>query len=106
MCFTHCNRLTRQPTIFAHHTPSPGTVMIHPQHTAIQFAAVVSTIRFPITAFGAPLGTAIGFADEYIFCVELFESGTVGIGVWCYKVRLALEVVSAMFVAPIFAAPP
>lgn len=81
--------------------------MIHPQHTAIQFVAVMSTIRFPITALGAPLGATIGFANKNIFCVELFESGTIGIRIWCYKVRLALEVVSAMrFVAPILAAPP
>ena len=81
-------------TVLPNHAAGPRAVVIHPQYAAVELAAVVGPIRFPVTALRTPFGTAIVLADEDVLRIELLQTGGVGVRIGRHVVRLALEVIA------------
>lgn len=81
-------------TVLPNHAAGPRAVVIHPQDAAVELAAVVGPIRFPVTAFRTPFWTAIVFADEDVLCVKLLQARRVGVRIGRHVVWLTLEVIA------------
>lgn len=70
-----------RPTILRNHAARPRTVVIHAINTPTNLAAMMDAILFPVTAFRAPFGVAIGLADKGVSGIERLESRAIRIAV-------------------------